>query len=152
MAVGGSTTRDVGHRDKLTRQEARRPAISAKIFVGNLSYQTTEHELREYLSQAGTIVDLYLATDRVTGRPRGFAFATYSTEDEAADAIERFNQVDFGGRRLNVNEAEERPRRPRRGFGGGQPPLDNYSFDGRKKKPFKNKGSRRGLRARKRSL
>lgn len=87
----------------------------------------------------------------MTGRPRGFAFCTYSTENEAADAIERFNQVDFAGRRLNINEAEERPRRPRR-MHSGEPPLDNYSFDGRKKKPFKNKGSRRGLRARKRSL
>ena len=120
--------------------------------MGNLSYETTEYELREHLSQSGTIVDIYLATDRVTGRPRGFAFVTYSTEDEATDAISRFNGQEFGGRRLNVNEAEERPRRefnpgPSYGGGGG-----GGGFGGRQRKPPKAKGSRRGLRGRKRSL
>ena len=54
---------------------------------------------------------MYIPTDRVTGRPRGFAFATFSTEQQAAEAIRIFNQRDVGGRRLNVNAAEERPRR-----------------------------------------
>jgi RNA recognition motif-containing protein len=152
----------------------------------------------------------------VTGRPRGFAFATFSTEQEAAKAISLFNQRDVGGRRLNVNQAEERPRRPpgsggfggdrgggpggggrpgygggggrpgyggggRPGYGGGgfggdrfappPPPGEEVSgFDGGRYQPdeegggttdpaggepprrFKGKGSRRGLRARKRSL
>jgi RNA recognition motif-containing protein len=128
-----------------------RSAISAKIFVGNLSYDTTEPQLREFLGQAGTIVDLYLATDRETGRPRGFAFATYSTEAEAADAIQRFNGQELGGRALNINEAQERPRRPRM-MDVAEGPFEDFSFGGSKRKPFKAKGSRRGLRARKRSL
>jgi len=130
---------------------SRRPVISAKVFVGNLSFQTTEPELRTHLTQAGTLVDLYLATDRETGRPRGFAFATYSSESEAAEAIRLFHDQEFGGRRLNVNEAEDRPRRPRP-MNPGPPPMDDYGFNNDKKKPYKAKGSRRGLRARKRSL
>jgi RNA recognition motif-containing protein len=90
----------------------------------------------------------------MTGRSRGFAFATYATDDKAAEAIERFNGQDFDGRRLNVNEAEERPQRGR-SMGGGPPPGDDFGgggFGGGARKPFKAKGSRRGLRARKRSL
>lgn len=117
--------------------------------MGNLSYQTTEPELREHLSQAGTIVDLYLATDRDTGRPRGFAFCTYSTESEATQAISLFDGKEFGGRRLNVNEAQERPPR---GRSAGPSSFDDFGFGGGQRKPYKAKGSRRGLRARKRSL
>ena len=163
---------------------------------------------------------MYIPTDRVTGRPRGFAFATFSSEQEAQEAIRLFNQRDVGGRRLNVNQAEERPRRPpgggfggdragggggagrpggyggggggrpgygapgaRPGYGGGgyggdrfagPPPAEDLSgFDGGRYQPddegggggggdpaaggdgprrYKGKGSRRGLRARKRSL
>jgi RNA recognition motif-containing protein len=77
---------------------------------------------------------------------------TYSTDAEAAAALERFKDQELGGRRLNINEAEERPRRPR--SMGEPPPFDDFGFDGggSHRKPFKAKGSRRGLRARKRSL
>ena len=63
-------------------------------------------------------MDAFLPTDRETGRPRGFAFVTFATEEQARACIEKFNRADLGGRSLNINEAEERPRR---GPGGGRP-------------------------------
>ena len=82
----------------------------------------TAEELTQVLSEAGQVTDVYIPTDRITGRPRGFAFATFSSEAESQKAITLFNQRDVGGRRLNVNQAEERPRRPPGeggGYGGG---------------------------------
>ncbi len=95
------------------------------------------------MEAAGTITDIYLPSDRATGQPRGFAFVTYSTDEEAASAIERFNGHDLDGRALRVNLAEERPPRAR----GFAPSGGSDFFGGRPSKP---KGSRRGLRARKR--
>lgn len=131
--------------------------------MGNLSFQTTKDELTRLLTEAGSIVDAYLPSDRETGRPRGFAFVTFGTEAEAAEAIRRFNGRDVGGRKLVVNPAEARP--PRRdGFGpprtGGPPSPSSDFFGGggggdarpARGRSFKTKGSRRGLRARKRSL
>jgi cold-inducible RNA-binding protein len=120
--------------------------MSAKVFVGNLSFQTTKEELSDFLSEAGTIVDVFLPNDRVTGRPRGFAFVEFASDVEAEAAIERFNGKDLNGRSLNLNPAQDRaPRAPRPPMGAG-----NMPFDGGR--PVKNKGSRRGLRGRKRSL
>jgi len=119
-------------------------------------------------------VNVHLPTDRETGRPRGFAFVEFSQAGEAADAITRFNNREVGGRRLNVNPADDRPRRTgeRPPFRSG-PPSQSFSAPGPSAfgeqrgddlygggaggggaagRPFKNKGSRRGLRARKRSL
>jgi RNA recognition motif-containing protein len=134
--------------------------ISAKIFVGNLSYQTSRDELTRLLSEAGSIVDAYLPSDRETGRPRGFAFVTFATEEAAAQAIQRFNGREVAGRKLVVNPAEARP--PRRDgagpprMGGAPPPPDMFGGGGGRDaprgRPFKAKGSRRGLRGRKRSL
>jgi len=96
--------------------------ISAKVFVGNLSYHTTKEELVEFLTQAGEIVDAFLPTDRETGRPRGFAFITFATPEQASECVSKFNGQMLGGRSLNVNPAVERPRDgsgPRPGGGGG---------------------------------
>lgn len=104
-------------------------------------------------------MDAYLPADRETGRPRGFAFITFSTEAEAAEAIRRFNGREVSGRKLVVNPAEARP--PRRSDGSGlprtatlppRPELFGGSTRESRSRPFKTKGSRRGLRARKRSL
>jgi RNA recognition motif-containing protein len=135
-------------------------AISTKIFVGNLSFSMTRQELTDLLGEAGRVVDVRLPTDRETGKPRGFAFVEFSGDNEAADAIQRFNNREVGGRRLKVNAAEDRPIRPAgfRPSGGPGAPPDFAPFDepfdasGRGKRPFKNKGSRRGMRGRKRSL
>ena len=87
-----------------------------KIFVGNLSFQTTEDTLRGLFSSHGEVEEVAVITDRETGRPRGFAFVTMANDDEAQNAIEATNGQDFEGRTLNVNEA--RPRPPRGGGGG----------------------------------
>ncbi len=132
----------------------RRPVISAKIFVGNLNYQTTQNELREFLKEAGEIVDVYLPSDRATGRPRGFAFVEFSSEDEAATAIEKFNGQELGGRPLRLDTAEDRPRRAPSAPSGGFQDSPGWGGDspGGRGRPSKPKGSRRGLRGRKRSL
>jgi cold-inducible RNA-binding protein len=134
------------------RPPAKERAIPAKVFVGNLSFQTSKERLQEFLAPAGAIMDVSLPTDRETGRPRGFAFVEYSSDAEAAACIEKFNGQELDGRALRVNSAEDRPRRSG-GFGaprGGPPGADGGGdfFGGHR--PFKSKGSRRGLRARKR--
>jgi RNA recognition motif-containing protein len=93
---------------------------------------------------------LVLPVDRETGRPRGFAFVEYSSEAEATAAAERFNGQELEGRALRINPAEDRPRGPRGGHGdGGGFRGSSNPFEGGRR-PFKSKGSRRGLRARKR--
>lgn len=86
-----------------------------RIFVGNLSYQTTEDQLTDLFSEVGQVESATIVTDRDTGRSRGFAFVEMD-KDAAAQAIEKFNGVELNGRAINVNEA--RPR-PERSFGGG---------------------------------
>ncbi|HEX7406806.1 MAG TPA: RNA-binding protein [Candidatus Binatia bacterium] len=148
---------------------AKESAISTKVFVGNLNFRTTEQQLSEALSAAGQVKNVHIGTDRETGRSRGFAFVEFSNETEAAEAIKQFDGQEIDGRKLRVNTAEDRPRRTdgprfsppsggRPEFRGNFPsaPPDTWSdFGGQGLgggKPFKNKGSRRGLRARKRSL
>lgn len=135
--------------------------MSCKIFVGNLNYETTQTQLQELLGEVGEIKDIYLPADRVSGRPRGFAFVEFSTEDEAKEAIEKFNDHELAGRRLRVNEAEDRPRRAPGGPrpGGFQPSQGGDDFysgggggGGGGRPPGRPKGSRRGMRGKKRSL
>ena len=92
---------------------------NSKLYVGNLSFNTTEDELRSAFSQFGSVTDLYVAMDKMTGRPRGFAFVTMGTADEAKLATEKMNGTDLGGRALTVNEARPKEERPGGGFGGG---------------------------------
>jgi len=92
--------------------------MSNKLFVGNLSFQTTENDLHDAFAAHGTVVEANLMMDRMTGRPRGFGFVTMSTPEEAQKAIEAWNGVELGGRALTVNVA--RPREERSGGGGGR--------------------------------
>ena len=92
---------------------------NSKLYVGNLSFNTTEGELRSHFEQFGSVTDTYVAMDKMTGRPRGFAFVTMGTADEAKLAIEKTNGVELGGRALQVNEARPKEERPGGGFGGG---------------------------------
>lgn len=136
---------------------------SRKVFVGNLNFDTTKKELEEALGEAGKITDVHIPVDRNTGRPRGFAFVEFSDSSEAAEAIARFNGFELSGRALRINEAEERrprtPRPPRPSYDGG----GGDSFGGMRNdrggggdhyggKPSRPKGSRRGMRGKKRSL
>ncbi|HLE43002.1 MAG TPA: RNA-binding protein [Methylomirabilota bacterium] len=95
--------------------------MSAKLFVGNLSYQATEEDLRELFQQAGTVESVRIITDQFTGRPRGFGFVEMSTKEEAERAIEQLNGRLFRDRNLVVNEARPQPNRSPGGGGRGGP-------------------------------
>lgn len=86
-----------------------------KIFVGNLSFQTTDDTLRSLFTSHGSVDEVAVITDRDTGRPRGFAFVTMADDGEAQAAIDALNGSDLDGRSLNVNQARERTS----GGGGG---------------------------------
>lgn len=121
--------------------------MTNKIFVGNLDFGVTDQQLRELFSEVGEVVDVHIPTDRDSGRPRGFAFVRFANEEQAANAVETMNGRDVSGRALRLDTAEDRPRAPRSGgrdFGAGPRP-------GGFQKAGKPKGSRRGLRAKKRS-
>ena len=93
---------------------------NSKLYVGNLSFKTTEDELRSAFGQFGSVADVYVAMDKMTGRPRGFAFVTMGTAEEAKIAAEKINGTELGGRQLTVNEARPKEDRPSGGgFGGG---------------------------------
>jgi RNA recognition motif-containing protein len=91
--------------------------MSNKLFVGNLSFDTTENDLNDAFAAFGSVTEANLMMDRTTNRPRGFAFVTMSTAEEAQKAIAGLNGKELGGRALTVNVA--RPREERTGGGGG---------------------------------
>jgi cold-inducible RNA-binding protein len=144
--------------------------MSTKVFVGNLNFQTTAEEVAAAFAAAGSVQDVHIPIDRQTGRPRGFAFVEFASESEAAAAIQQFDGYELGGRPLRVNAAEERRGPPRgaprphvvemQGGGGFDRGPREFERDddfggggGRGGGPGgRTKGSRRGLRARKRSL
>src|ERR1044072_224389 len=96
--------------------------MSMKLFVGNLSFQTSGDDLQQLFAQAGTVESINLIEDRETGRSRGFAFVEMSSAEEGSAAIQQFNGHDLGGRTLTVNEAKPREEHggSRGGFGGGR--------------------------------
>ncbi len=93
--------------------------MSNKLFVGNLSFNTTENDLQDAFAAFGTVTEANLMMDRMTNRPRGFGFVTMSTADEAQQAIAGLNGKDLGGRALTVNVARPREERAPGGGGGG---------------------------------
>jgi cold-inducible RNA-binding protein len=103
---------------------------SKRLFVGNLNYNTDQETLRSAFSEFGEVRDVKIVTDRETGRARGFAFVEFSSEDDATRATAQLNGTELDGRRIIVNEAEQRKTggggggfRPRDG-GGAPPPRD----------------------------
>ena len=92
--------------------------MSNKLFVGNLSFNTTENDLQDAFAAYGTVTEANLMMDRMTNRPRGFAFVTMSTPEEAQKAIAGLNGRDLGGRDVTVNIARPREDRPAGGGGG----------------------------------
>ena len=123
----------------------RSHAISFKVFVGNLSFETQADEIRELFAPIGEVLDVSVPTDRDSGRARGFAFVELSTPREAAAAIEQLNGRELGGRVIRVNGADDRPSGSRP-FGQGGRPGGGPAFRPRPK------DSRRNMRARKRSI
>jgi cold-inducible RNA-binding protein len=94
--------------------------MSAKLFVGNLSFNITENDLQDAFAAHGTVIEANLMMDRATGRPRGFGFVTMSTPEEAQKAIDALNGKELAGRALTVNIARPREERPAGGGGGGR--------------------------------
>jgi len=93
--------------------------MSTKLYVGNLSFDTTEMDLQDHFAQVGTVTEAALMQDKFTGKSRGFAFVTMSSDEEAKKAIAQFHGQNFQNRALTVNEA--RPREDRAGGGPGGP-------------------------------
>ena len=156
--------------------------MASKVFVGNLDFKTSRDEVQRLFEQVGPVRDVFLPMDRETGRPRGFAFVEFESEEAAQQAIEKFHQYELGGRPLRVNAAEDRPRREGggggRSFGGGGYGGGGYAggggyggggyggggggdrgdfgggggYGGGGGAGGKSKGSRRNIRAKKRGL
>jgi len=93
--------------------------MGTKLYVGNLSFNTTETDLQDLFAQAGAVQDVMLMQDKFTGKSRGFAFVTMASEQDAQNAITQLNGKTVEGRALTVNEARPREARPPGGGGGG---------------------------------
>ena len=93
--------------------------MNTKLFVGNLSFNTTENDLQDAFAAHGTVTEANLMMDRATGRPRGFAFVTMGSPEEAQKAIAAMNGATLDGRNLTVNEARPKEERAGGGFRGG---------------------------------
>ncbi|MEO1170960.1 MAG: RNA-binding protein [Myxococcota bacterium] len=93
--------------------------MSKKLFVGGISWGTSDDDLRSLFSQFSEVLDAKVILDRDTGRSRGFGFVTLGDDDAARRAMEELDGSEFDGRRIRVNEAEEKPRRSGGGGGGG---------------------------------
>lgn len=93
--------------------------MNNKLFVANLSFNTTENELQDLFATVGPVTDVNLVTDRMSGRSRGFAFVTMATAEAAQSAIQGLNGKNLNGRDMAVNEARPREERPERSGGGG---------------------------------
>ena len=119
--------------------------MASKLYIGGLSYSTTSDGLREFFSQSGNVLSATVITDRFSGQSRGFGFVEMNAAEEAQNAISQLNGRELDGRQLRVNGAEDRPSAPR-SFGQGGRPAGGPAFRPRPK------GSRRNVRARKRSI
>ncbi len=134
------------------RRSTREAVISSRIFVGNLSYETSQTELETLFGQVGQVTEVFLPVDRATDRPRGFAFVEFGDTAAVSQAIEKLDGAELNGRNLRVSEARDRaPRASQPAFMDDGPPMGGggMGFD---RKPAKPKGSRRGLRGRKRGF
>ncbi len=107
------------------------------LFVGNMSFQTTEDDLRALFEPFGQITRIHIATDRETGRARGFAFVEMANDEEAAKAITALDGKEVGGRNLKVNEARPKGegRGPRGGGGGGRGGSSRDDYRGSARQP-----------------
>jgi RNA recognition motif-containing protein len=93
--------------------------MSTKLFVGNLSFNTTENQLQDLFAAHGNVIEVELIMDKFSGRPRGFGFVTMETKEAADAAVQALNGKSVDGRAMTVNEARPREERPRSGGGGG---------------------------------
>jgi RNA recognition motif-containing protein len=101
----------------LSLNKKEKLVMGTKVFVGGLSWDANDDDLKELFGECGTVTDGVILQDRETGKSRGFGFVTMSSDEEAQAAIEKYHDFEFMGRKLTVNEA--RPREDRGGGGGG---------------------------------
>jgi len=106
--------------------------MATKLFVGNLSFNATQEQIRDLFAAHGSVTDVDIIKDKFSGRPRGFGFVTMETKEAADAAIKAINGKDIDGRALTVNEARPREDRPPRsggggGYGGGRGERREYS-------------------------
>jgi RNA recognition motif-containing protein len=116
--------------------------MATKLFVGGLAWATTDDGLRTMFAQAGQVVSATVISDRFSGKSKGFGFVEMATEEEAAEAIKKFNGAELDGRKIIVNEARPKPEggdRPRGDFGGGNRGGDRGGRGG-----FRSGGNRGG--------
>jgi len=118
--------------------------ISSKVFVGNISDDTTQAELQDLFSEAGVILEIFLPTDQSSGNPKGFAVIEFAYEASVTTALEKLNGYKLNGRSLQVSPAEDQPQRSSNTRNQG--PKSGYSSF----KKSKSKGSRRNIRSKKR--
>lgn len=104
-------------RGRATKPEKHSTAMGNRLYVGNLSFHTTQATIESAFAAAGDVREVAMPTDRETGQPRGFAFVTMGNAQAATAAISQLNGLMLDGRPIKVNEAQERPQRG--GFGGG---------------------------------
>jgi RNA recognition motif-containing protein len=109
----------VGNKSQESKWSKTQYQMNNKLFVGNLSFNTTENDLQDMFAAHGQVIEANLMVDRETRRPRGFAFVTMATDEEAQNAIQALNGKNVDGRDLNVNVARPREDRPARSGGGG---------------------------------
>ena len=122
----------VGNSGERAVKSKYRVIMSAKLFVGNLSFNATENQLQDLFAAHGNVIEVDMILDKISGRPRGFAFITMENQDGAKAAITALNGKEFEGRALTVNEARPREERPRGGgdrggYGGGRGGRREYS-------------------------
>jgi RNA recognition motif-containing protein len=112
--------------------------MDTKLFVGNLSFDTTEEDLRSLFAQAGTVTSVALIKDRATGRSKGFAFIEMSNQSEAEQAIKLFNGYSLANREIKVDKAREKEERPSSGYGS------NRYQSGGQKDQYRDRKKRKG--------
>jgi RNA recognition motif-containing protein len=106
--------------------------MNNKLFVGNLSFNTTENDLQDAFAAHGTVTETNIMMDRATGRPRGFGFVTMATPEDAEKAINALNGAPLDGRNITVNVARPREERPASSGGGGRGPRRDFGGGGRR--------------------
>jgi len=110
--------------------------MAKKLHVGNLSYDTTQEQLRTLFAEVGEVAEITLITDRDTGRSKGFGFVEMATEADAQEAMKRFSGHMLNDRALTVNEARPREERSGGSFGGGGGNRNNFSGGGNRRNRY----------------
>lgn len=113
-----SLPRSVPAEQRRTRDQLRESKMANRLYVGNLSFSSSDQTLRDAFSAHGEVLDVHVVSDRVTGQSRGFGFVTMGSHEQAQSAISAMSGADLDGRALRVNEAEERSGGGRSGGGG----------------------------------